>query len=198
MSKLKGSSGGSSRQESKSGRWALFVTVFTFFVTIALGLLANNLFKIIPVEGALALQLLLECAGVFCDLIGIAEATTDMPPFHSMASKKVAGADRGLWLIKHAERVTNLFNDVMGDIFGVLSGATGAVIVVMLIDQFKSLGTVRLYADIVMTSLIAALLVGGKSAGKSFAMRNSKEIVLWLGKVMGFFMPKRAKPGRKH
>lgn len=194
MSKLN-----SGRQDGKSGRWALFVTAFTFFVTIALGLLANNLFKIIPVEGALALQLLLVCGGVFCDLIGIAVATSDMPPFLSMASKKVAGAERGMWLIKNAERVTNLFNDVMGDIFGVLSGATGAIIVVKLFaGQSVKVETVRFYADIIMTSLIAALLVGGKSAGKSFAMRNSKEIVLWLGRLIGFFAPKSTKARRKH
>lgn len=176
--------GGNGRQESRSGRWALFVTVFTFFVTIALGLLANNLFQTIPIAGALALQSVLVGAGVLCDLIGIAVASADMPPFLSMASKKIAGAESAIWLIKHAERVTNLFNDVLGDIFGVLSGATGASIVVILIANVKALETAELYAGIVMTSLIAALMVGGKAAGKAFAMRNSRRIVLGMGRIM--------------
>lgn len=195
MPKLKGGSG---RQESKSGRWALFVTIFTFIVTIALGLLSNKLFTIIPLAGAIAIQLLLVAAGVLSDLVGIAVATADIPPFLSMASKKITGADRSIWLLKHAERVTNIFNDVLGDIFGVLSGATGATIVVMLIANIKELSPVELYAGIAMTSLIAAMMVGGKAAGKSFAMRNSREIVLGLGRLLSLFTPKRPKPGRKH
>lgn len=189
--------GGPGRQERRSGRWALFVTFFTFAVTIALGLLSNNLFTIIPIGGALAIQFALVGAGVLCDLLGIAVATADMPPFLAMASKRVAGADKAIWLIKNAERVTNLFNDVLGDIFGVLSGFTGATIVVLLLTSIKQLEMYELYAGVVMTSLIAALMVGGKAAGKAFAMRNSRNIVLGMGRLLAFFSFRRAKPGRK-
>jgi hypothetical protein len=189
--------GGSSRVESKSGRWALLVTVFTFLVTILLGLLANNLFQVIPIGGAIAIQILLVGAGVLCDLLGIAVATADMPPFLSMASKQIPGSDKGILLIKNAERVTNIFNDVLGDIFGVLSGATGAIIAAMIIRNFQKLSSFELYAGIGMTSLIAAMMVGGKAAGKSFAMKNSRQIVLGLGRVLSFFSLKRRKPGRK-
>ena len=75
--------GGSGRQ----GRWALFVTVFTFIVTIALSLLANNIFEHISLVGAFALQFALVGAGVLCDLVGIAVASSDLPPFLSMAQK---------------------------------------------------------------------------------------------------------------
>jgi hypothetical protein len=192
--KIKG--GGSGRQK-KSGRWALFVTVFTFVVTIALGLLAEKLFRVIPIAGALAIQLVLVAAGVLCDLLGIAVATASLPPFLSMAAKKVPGAEMGIWLIKHVERVTNIFNDVLGDIFGVLSGATGATIVVILLARFRELAQFDIYAGIAMTSLIAAMMVGGKAAGKAYAMRNSREIVLGLGRLLGFFSLKRRNPGRK-
>lgn len=189
--------GGPGRQERRSGRWALFVTFFTFIVTIALGLLSNNLFTIIPIGGALVIQFVLVGAGVLCDLLGIAVATADMPPFLAMASKRVAGADKAIWLIKNAERVTNIFNDVLGDIFGVLSGFTGATIVVLLLTSVKQLEKYELYAGVVMTSLVAALMVGGKAAGKAFAMRNSRNIVLGMGRLLAFFSFRRAKPGRK-
>lgn len=197
VTKVPKSTGSSGRQESRSGRWALFVTVFTFIVTIALGLLANNLFTIIPIAGALAIQLALVGLGVLCDLLGIAVATADIPPFLAMASKKITGADRGIWLIKHAERVTNIFNDVLGDIFGVLSGATGASIVAMIVLNVRALASFEAYAGIAMTSLVAAMMVGGKAAGKAFAMRNSRNIVLGMGRILGFFALKRRNSGRK-
>lgn len=190
--------GGSGKPESKSGRWALFVTVFTFIVTFALGLLSSNLFDIIPIWGAIVIQILLVAAGVFCDLVGIAVATADMPPFLSMASKKIPGADNAIWLIKNAERVTNIFNDVLGDIFGVLSGATGAAIIVLLVKNIHSLSSVELYASIGMTSLIAAMMVGGKSAGKAFAMKRSRDIVLALGRMLDLVSITPRKAGRKH
>lgn len=185
------------KKENKSGRWTLFVTVFTFLMTIALGLLANRLFALIPIWGALAIQFLLVVAGVLCDLLGIAVATADMPPFLSMASKKVPGAEKSIWLLKHAERVTNLFNDVLGDIFGVLSGATGIAIVILIVGKFHGLSTAQQYVDIGMTSLVAAMMVGGKAAGKSFAMRNSREIVLGMGRLLSLFSTNRKNSGRK-
>jgi len=185
------------KKESKSGRWALFVTIFTFIITIALGLLANRLFMLIPIWGALAIQFLLVVAGVLSDLLGIAVATADLPPFLSMASKKVAGAEKGIWLLKHAERVTNLFNDVLGDIFGVLSGATGIAIVILIVEKFHGLSAAQQFVDIGMTSLVAAMMVGGKAAGKSFAMRNSREIVLGMGRLLSLFSLNRRNSGRK-
>lgn len=193
MSKPKGGSG---RESGRSGRWALFVTLFTFATTILLGLLAGNLFNIIPLAGAIAIQCLLVLMGVLCDLVGISVASADLPPFVSMAAKKVRGADRAIWLLRHAERVTNIFNDVLGDIFGVLSGATGAIIVGSIVVNFQNLAPYEGYAGIIMTSLIAALMVGGKAAGKAFAMKNSREIVLGLGKIISLFAPHR-KSGRK-
>ena len=160
-------------------------------------MLANRLFALIPIWGALAIQFLLVVAGVLCDLLGIAVATADMPPFLSMASKKVPGAEKSIWLLKHAERVTNLFNDVLGDIFGVLSGATGIAIVILIVGKFHGLSTAQQYVDIGMTSLVAAMMVGGKAAGKSFAMRNSREIVLGMGRLLSLFSTNRKNAGRK-
>lgn len=185
------------RRDSRSGRWALFVTGFTLVVTVVLGLAANRLFALIPIWGALLIQLLLVALGVLCDLLGIAVVTADMPPFLSMASKKVRGAEMGIWLIKHAERVTNIFNDVLSDVIGVLSGATGIAIVVIIVRNVHGLSAAQQYVDIAMTSLVAALLVGGKAAGKAFAMRNSRDIVLALGRLLGLFSMKRRSPGRK-
>jgi hypothetical protein len=196
MSKSKSSSG-SNKHEHKFARWALFVTALTLVVTFALGMLSNRLLKTIPIWGALLIQFVLVALGVVCDLFGIAVAIADMPPFLSMASKQVPGAEQGMWLLKNAERVSNIFNDVFGDIFGVLSGATGIAIVVVIIRDFKSLSTVQELVDIGMTSVVAALLVGGKASAKAYAMRNSKKIVLGLGRLLGFFTLKRKGPGRK-
>ena len=48
---------------------------------------------------------------------------TDEKPFHSMAASKVKGAKSSLMLIRNASRVSNVCNDVVGDICGIISGA---------------------------------------------------------------------------
>jgi len=71
---------------------------------------------------------------------------------------------------------------VVGDICGIVSGAAGATIAVSII--LNAGDTVERMVDIGISSLIAALTVGGKALGKSFAMKKSKEIVFLVGRVL--------------
>ena len=41
-------------------------------------------------------------------------------------------------------------------------------------------------SSIVLTSIIAALTVGGKAMGKTFAIQNSKDIIFGVGKMLSF------------
>ena len=58
----------------------------------------------------------------------MAVATANEKPFHSMASRKVPGALEAIRLLRNAERVSSICNDVVGDICGVVSGSASATI----------------------------------------------------------------------
>jgi len=88
-------------------------------------------------------------------------------------------------LVQNAERVSNICNDVVGDICGIVSGAMGAAIIGRLVVHASDAQT--LFYNVFLSALIAAITVGGKAFGKQFAMRYSKDIVFMAARVYAFF-----------
>ena len=46
-----------------------------------------------------------------------------------LAEHFMRGAKEAVWMVRNAEKVSSICNDVVGDICGIISGATGALIV---------------------------------------------------------------------
>ena len=101
-----------------------------------------------------------------------------------MASRRVPGAKEAIWLLKNAEKVASLCNDVVGDICGIVSGATSAVIVTRL-QQSLSLESVLVSVGV--TALVSGLTIGGKAMAKPFAMQQSTRVVYWAGRFLHLF-----------
>ena len=101
-----------------------------------------------------------------------------------MAARKVPGAQDAIRLLRNAERVSSICNDVVGDICGVVSGSASATISVQLLTHFEfSWPTV---VSLLMSALVAGLTVGGKAIGKTFAVNSSTAIVHFTGKTIYF------------
>lgn len=79
-------------------------------------------------------------------------------------------------LIRNADKVSNFCNDVIGDICGVISGTTGAVIIGKIISSTGNAGYKTIFT-IGISALIASLTVGGKAIGKNYAISESNNIV---------------------
>lgn len=123
--------------------------------------------------------------GILFDTIGVAVATADLTPFVAMSSKRVKGAKEGLFLLKRAEIVANICNDVIGDICGIISGAAGGIIVITIISKSKNAS--ELFISVILSAFIAGFTVAGKAFGKIVAMKDNKEIVLFVGKIIHVF-----------
>jgi len=102
-----------------------------------------------------------------------------------MAAKKVKGAKVSVWLIKNASKVSSICNDVIGDICGILSGALSASIVFYISKNSKAN---PILLSILLTAMVAAITISGKSIGKYFAIKKSNEIVKISGKILGIFL----------
>ena len=166
----------------KSIKWVITI----FFVTIVVsGLISFASDKVMSASGmavAFVILLIIVLIGIFFDIIGVAVTSADESPFHSMAARKVPGAHEAIRLLRKAERVSSICNDVIGDICGVISGAAAATISGQLISNFN-FSWPRIIS-LVMSALVAGLTVGGKAIGKGFAVNSSTKIVSFVGKVI--------------
>ncbi len=163
----------------------LLVAFITFFMALLVSLGSEALVRAVnSVLVAFSLLLVIIFLGIFFDIIGTAVTAAELPPFNARAAKKIFGAKQGVKLIHNADIVANFCNDVIGDIAGTLSGAIGAGIVVSLVRQFAVIDLAL--AGAVMTSLIAALTVGGKAMGKKLAVNNADNIISKAAKVVAW------------
>ncbi|MBS4536214.1 hypothetical protein GOQ29_11360 [Clostridium sp. D2Q-14] len=161
------------------------ISIWTFFLAIAVSILSENLMRNFDILFASITLIFIIFLGVFFDTIGIAVASAQERPFHSMAAQKNLAAKYAIKLIKNAGPVSNFCNDVIGDICGIISGAAGAIIVA----KFSKIYDIKelTMLSVVISGLIASLTVGGKAIGKEIAINHSKTIIYYTGKVVMFF-----------
>ena len=119
--------------------------------------------------------------GIAFDVIGIAVTAASEAPFHSMATRRQRGATESLRLIRNANKVTCYCNDVIGDVTGIVSGTTAALIAARLMD---GLGTKSLLFPVLIAAVVTGLTVGGKAIGKTLAFNKSTQVVLGVGKLL--------------
>ena len=117
-------------------------------------------------------------------MIGVAVTTADEAVFNSMASKKKKGAKTAIWLKKNADKVSTFCNDVIGDICGIISGSTGAVIS---INISKTFNTNQIITTIIVMSIISAITIGGKAIEKTYAINKSNKIVYKFARIIIIF-----------
>ena len=160
---------------------SLFVTLFTFILTIITALLSYSWVESINFLPAVTILILIISIGIISDMIGIAAAAAEEEPFHAKASKKVFGARKGLFLLRHANRVSNFMCDIVGDICGIISGSLGLVIVIKMAKRWQLPNS---WIDLIVLSIIASLTVGGKSFLKSYGIKKANEIILFVGKIL--------------
>ena len=170
------------KERKKAIRWVVTI----FFVTILISGV-SSLFSEIAMENsttlvAFLILLLIILVGIIFDIIGMAVATADEKPFHSMASRKVPGAQEAIALLRNAERVSSICNDVIGDICGVISGAASATIAARILAGFDM--SWPQIISLSMSALAAGLTVGGKAIGKSFAVNSCTAIVHGVGRIL--------------
>ena len=175
------------KEESKPRsywRWVLRI----FLMSVVLSALLSFASGIVLADAGYALAVLVlvlfVLLGIVFDVIGVAVTAADPKPFHSMAAHREKGAKEALYLLKNAEKVSSFCNDVVGDICGIVSGSTAAVIVVRLQSSFN---TQSILLSIAVTALISGLTIGGKAIGKRLALSRSTEVVFRVGRLLRIF-----------
>ncbi len=162
--------------------WVVAIFLATILISGTISLISEELMSSSGLAVAFIILLFIVFLGIIFDVIGVAVTSADEAPFHAMAARKVPGAREALRLLRKADRVSSICNDVVGDICGVVSGSAGATITVQLIVRFGF--TLPTVVSLVMSSLVAGLTVGGKAVGKNFAVNASTKIVHKVGVLL--------------
>ena len=161
--------------------WVITITIITFFVAIVLGYASLVLMNLLNIFWAVLILFVIVFMGIFFDLLGIAVTAADETPFHSMAASKVPSSKESILIIRNAGAVANFFNDVIGDIAGIISGSAATAIIVKMYLESDRMVTV---ATILLTACVAGITVGGKAIGKELALRHSNYIVYQIGRIL--------------
>lgn len=163
-------------------KWVATITVLSFVMSSTLSYASNEALASVNNLLACLILLLFIGVGILFDIIGVAATSTTEKELHSMAAKKVPGAKQAVWLARNAEKVASICNDVVGDISGIISGATGAIIIARLTQGMAALPA--LVISLCMTGLIAAVTIGGKAMGKALGIAKSVTIVHAAGRLL--------------
>ncbi len=172
------------KKEKGRYRWAIQIFFISIALSAALSFLSNELLSAASLLASFAVLAGFIALGILFDVIGVAVTAADEKPFHSMASHKAPGAREALQLIRNADKVSNFCNDVVGDICGIVSGTTAAVIVV---ELQRHLSSESVLLSLGVTALVSGMTIGGKALGKNFAMGRSTKVVYTVGRIIHVF-----------
>ncbi len=164
--------------------WILKIIIISFLISILFSFIAETAIPNVNIIFGVLLTLIFIFIGIIFDMIGVSVASADESKFHSMASKKIRGAKMAIKLKRNADKVSSFCNDVVGDICGIISGSTGTVIAIKLIEIFK---VNDLLVTLIVVGFISSLTIGGKALVKGIAMRKSDKILFIFAKFLNFF-----------
>lgn len=178
----------------KSIKWSSSIAVITLVLAAIFSVVSTFLLNGLTWAIGMLVVLFIVLTGVVFDIIGVAATAVDAKPFHAMAAKRVHGSKQAIFITRNADRMANFCNDVVGDISGIVSGtAVGAVVLELTIQTGYGESSLFHYVvGVLFTSVIAALTVGGKAFGKTFAIRYSTEIIFRVGYLF-YFIEERLK-----
>ena len=162
-------------------RWVIRVFLIAVALSASMSLCSGAVLEDAGYVTATLILLLFIALGILFDIIGVAVTAANPKPFNSMAAHRVKGAKEALYLIRNAEKVASFCNDVVGDICGIVSGSTAAVIVTQL---QRDLSTHSVLLSIGITALISGITIGGKALGKTVAINDCTNVVYRVARVM--------------
>ncbi|WLD91986.1 hypothetical protein [Alkalihalobacillus sp. AL-G] len=171
----------------KSLKWSTGIAVITLVLAAIFSVISTILLDGVAWAIGMIIVFLIVLVGVVFDIIGVAATAVDEVPFHAMASEKVKGSRQAIAICRNADRVANFCNDVIGDISGIISGTASATVILQLTLASGGDAAFEYIVSIIFTSVVAALTVGGKAFGKSFAIHFSTNIIFQVGRLIYLF-----------
>ena len=174
----------SKKERNKAIRWVLTIFIVTIIVSSLISFGSEELMAGSHIVVSFVILFAIVLLGIIFDVIGVSVTSADEKPFHSMAARKVPGSHEAIMLLRNADKVGSICNDVIGDICGVVSGSASATIAANVLNAGLIDSTRERLLLLAMSALVAGLTVAGKAFGKNFAIKSCTSIVHIVGRVI--------------
>lgn len=172
------------KKEAVNVKWICQIAVISFTISFVLSFVSEMAIPNLSVLWGILLTLAFVFVGILFDIVGVAVTGADEKVFHSMNSRKVKGSKVAVLFKKNADKVSSFCCDVIGDICGIVSGASASAVSVGLAATY---GWNLLIVSLTVAAIVASLTIGGKACGKSFAINKSDVILYEFAKIISFF-----------
>lgn len=172
------------KKEHVNIKWVAEIIIIAFTISFILSFVSQATIPKLSTRIGIIITLIFIIIGIIFDIVGVAVNSADEKVFHSMNSRQVKGAKVAVLFKKNADKVSSFCNDVIGDICGIISGAAAMTIAV---NIAKALNFDLLFVNLTVAAIVAALTIGGKAIGKSFAINRSDIILYEFSKIVSIF-----------
>ena len=149
------------KKDGNNWIWVIFIT--TFVLALVIGGIADTTVQNLNLGFATLILVLIVTIGICLDIVGMSVASADEVVFHAQASKKIRGAAEAIRLVKYADKVSSVCNDVVGDVCGIISGSISALISMQVASLFNLPSTI---VSLVIGAIVASITVTGKALRK--------------------------------
>ena len=175
------------KKEKVNVKWIVQIALISFTISFGLSFVSEIAIPNLSVVWGILLTLAFVFIGILFDIVGVAVTGADEKVFHSMNSRQVKGSKVAVLFKKNADKVSSFCCDVIGDICGIVSGASASAVSVGLAATFN---WNLLLVSLTVAAVVASLTIGGKACGKSFAINKSDVILYEFAKIISIFYRK--------
>ena len=172
------------KKEKVNVKWICQIAIISFTISFGLSFVSEMAIPNLSVIFGILLTLAFVFVGILFDIVGVAVTGADEKVFHSMNSRQVKGSKVAVTFKKNADKVSSFCCDVIGDICGIVSGASASAVSVGLAATFS---WNLLLVSLTVAAVVASLTIGGKAIGKSFAINKSDVILYEFAKFISIF-----------
>ena len=172
------------KKEKVNVKWICQIAIISFTISFGLSFVSEMAIPNLSVLWGILLTLAFVFVGILFDIVGVAVTGADEKVFHSMNSRQVKGSKVAVLFKKNADKVSSFCCDVIGDICGIVSGASASAVSVGLAAAFN---WNLLLVSLTVAAIVASLTIGGKACGKSFAINKSDVILYEFAKIISIF-----------
>ena len=172
------------KKEKVNVKWIAQIALISFTISFGLSFVSEIAIPNLSVVWGILLTLAFVFIGILFDIVGVAVTGADEKVFHSMNSRQVKGSKVAALFKNNADKVSSFCCDVIGDICGIVSGASASAVSVGLAATFN---WNLLLVSLTVAAVVASLTIGGKACGKSFAINKSDVILYEFAKIISIF-----------
>ena len=165
-------------------QWLMKIFLMTFCLSVVFNYLSTEVVENLNIAVSIIILILVIVISIITDIIAIAATAAEEAPFHAKAADKKRGAKQSVMIIKNADKVSSVCADVIGDVCGVLAGATSALVALNIANLLK-ISAVSIVTMLV-TATVTAFMVFGKGIGKRFGIKNANQIVDVIGVILSY------------